>query len=255
MMKVSDQPSIAVIIVVLNGEKTLKRAIESVIHQTYANCQLIIVDGGSTDSTLEIIQPYVSRTSYFNSQKDNGIYDAMNHALGQCKADWCLFIGCDDVLVDCLHLVAQKLTDTRSVYYGNVFWRSNGSKCCGRFSKFKLIYRNICHQAIFYPRACFDKEYDTAYRYLADYKYNIELWGAGVKFNYLDMIIADYNDLGLSSAGDAKFWKIKARLLSENLGVWTGALCRFVDLFAPLYRRIKRVRNRGVLQGPESSAR
>jgi glycosyltransferase involved in cell wall biosynthesis len=224
------QPRVSIIIVVLNGAKTLRRAIESVVNQTYDRTELMIIDGGSTDGTQEIIEHYADRTAYFVSQKDSGIYDAMNHALRKCDGDWCLFLGCDDVLIDCLHLVANHLKDRDAIYYGNVIWRSTGQIYDGRFSTFKLVYRNICHQSIFYPKRLFNKQYDTRYKLLADYKYNIELWGSGVPFNYLNYIVADYNDRGSAAAGDQEFFVNKGTILHENLGFWTQLLWSVVKV-------------------------
>ncbi|MEO8006163.1 MAG: glycosyltransferase family 2 protein [Betaproteobacteria bacterium] len=234
------EPVISVIIVVLNGEKTIRRAIESVLCQTYAQTELLIVDGGSSDQTLAIVEPYIGRTSYFVSKRDNGIYDAMNHALSQCKGDWCLFLGCDDVLIDCFHRVAPRLVNGQHVYYGNVIFRSSGDIYCGRFSKAKLACINICHQAIFYPKSSFAKPYDTEYRLLADYKYNIELWGSGALFKYLGYVIADYNDLGSAAPGDKRFSADKVRILRANLGWGPALIWRLIELALPLYRRLRR---------------
>jgi glycosyltransferase involved in cell wall biosynthesis len=236
-MKTLEQSAVSIIIVVLNGEKTLRRAIESVVNQTHARTELIIVDGGSTDDTLKIIGDYHNRIAYFISRKDGGIYDAMNHALGECRADWCLFLGCDDVLIDCLHLVAARLKDSQAVYYGNVILRSSGAIYSGRFSRLKLIYRNICHQAIFYPKSCFAKKYDTRYELLADYKYNIELWGSGVTFRYLNHIVADYNNCGSAAAGDSRFSSDKAQILRVNLGLWTAIVWNCLDFLVSIYRK------------------
>ena len=142
-------PSICVIIVVRDGVKTLRRAIESVVNQSYKKTSLVIIDGGSTDGTLDVINAYIDRIDYFESNLDKGIYDAMNRGLECCKGDWCLFLGCDDVLLDCFHLVAPRLIDKSAIYYGDVIKRSVGRRYAGRFSTLKLTYRNICHQAIF----------------------------------------------------------------------------------------------------------
>ena len=232
-------PIISVIIVVLNGEKTLRRAIESVINQTYENTELLIVDGGSTDGTLEIIEAYRDQLNYFISKKDEGIYDAMNHALENCSGDWCLYLGCDDALLDCIHLAAPKMIDKQAVYYGNVIRNSIGDVYSGRFSKLKLTYKNICHQAIFYPKCCFYKKYDTQYRLLADYKHNIFLWGAGIPFNYIPYIIADYNNCGSASAGDKKFSKDKFEILGANFGFGFAFLWLIRELAASIYRGVK----------------
>jgi glycosyltransferase involved in cell wall biosynthesis len=240
-MTSADLPQLSIIIVVLNGAKTLRRAIESVLRQSYAHADLMIIDGGSTDGTLEIIETYSDQLSYFVSQKDEGIYDAMNHALENCRGDWCLFLGCDDVLLDCLHLVAPRLRHECAVYYGNVIWRSNGRIYDGQFSRFKLVYRNICHQSIFYPKSVFHKKYDKRYPLLADYKHNIELWGSGVDFRHVGYVVADYNDCGSASAGDDLFLADKGQILRSNLGLWAAVLWEMVKLVTPLYQKLVRI--------------
>src|SRR2546426_834552 len=93
-----NQPLLSIVIVVYNAGSTLKHAIESVLNQTYKNIELIIIDGGSNDNTLQIINNYSSQIGYFISEKDNGIYDAMNKGILAAKGDWILFLGADDIL-------------------------------------------------------------------------------------------------------------------------------------------------------------
>ena len=230
---------IAVIIVVLNGDKTLRRAIESVVCQTYPFVDLIIIDGDSTYNTLAIINEYAKKINYFISRKDSGIYYAINDALDKCGADWCLFLGCDDVLLDCFHLVVNKITDREAIYYGQIIRRSNGSIYNGKYNKIKLTLKNICHQSIFYPRNCFKYAYDTKYRLLADYKQNIKLWGLGIRFIYIPYIISNYNDTGSASTGDMVFLADKTRILNEHLGFFYGNFWQIREFFANIYRYFK----------------
>lgn len=91
-----EQPLITVITVVLNGEKYLEQSILSVIEQSYDNVEYIIIDGGSTDSSLEIIRRYENKIDYWISEKDNGIYDAFNTGIQLATGDWICFLGSDD---------------------------------------------------------------------------------------------------------------------------------------------------------------
>lgn len=90
-----EKPLISIIIVTLNAGDHLENCIRSVISQDYQNIELLIFDGGSTDSTIEIIKTYEKYISYWQSQADKGIYDAMNKAIKHSKGDWLYFLGAD----------------------------------------------------------------------------------------------------------------------------------------------------------------
>jgi glycosyltransferase involved in cell wall biosynthesis len=92
------KPLISVITVVLNGEKYLEESILSIIKQTYKNIEYIIIDGGSTDGTLDIIRKYNDRIDFWISEKDNGLYQAMNKGIALSKGDFIGFVGSDDYL-------------------------------------------------------------------------------------------------------------------------------------------------------------
>lgn len=88
---------VSVITVVYNGAETLQEAIESVLNQDHPNIEYILMDGGSTDGTLEIIQSFQNKLAYVESSPDNGIYHAMNKALSHCTGDWVAILNADDV--------------------------------------------------------------------------------------------------------------------------------------------------------------
>jgi len=94
------RPLITIIIAVYNGSKTLQRCIDSIIKQTYTNKELIIIDGGSTDGTVEILKSNTQKISFWDSAADRGIYHAFNKALVHATGDWIYFLGADDVLHD-----------------------------------------------------------------------------------------------------------------------------------------------------------
>lgn len=94
------KPVISVVVAVYNGDKTLNRCIESVTNQTYSNVELIIIDGGSTDQTVNIIKENEDRITYWESKSDRGIYHAWNKALDHVSGKWVIFLGADDYLWD-----------------------------------------------------------------------------------------------------------------------------------------------------------
>jgi glycosyltransferase involved in cell wall biosynthesis len=94
------KPLISIITVVLNGEKHLEETILSVVNQKYKNIEYIVVDGGSTDGTLDIIDKYQKFISKFISEKDEGIYEAFNKGLALSSGDWIGFVNSDDILLE-----------------------------------------------------------------------------------------------------------------------------------------------------------
>ena len=113
-------PKISIVTVVFNGHTLIERTINSVLQQTYPNIEYIIIDGGSTDGTVETIKNYQSKISVIRSEKDNGIYDAMNKGLKIATGEYLLFLNAGDELytVDTLASIFSISKDA-DVYYGN----------------------------------------------------------------------------------------------------------------------------------------
>lgn len=210
-------PFITIITVVYNGSKTLEQTIQSVISQKYDNFEYIVIDGRSTDGTVDIIKKYEADIATWISEKDKGIYDAMNKGIRYAKGAWIYFLGADDLLREnILHDISGFLTDERCIYYGNVKYIMASRIYDGKFGMFKLATRNISHQAIFYPAKVFEKEiYQLEYKYLADYVLNLKMFKF-YRFNYLPMVIADYNDTGASASNiDTQFISDRFKILKE----------------------------------------
>jgi len=214
------RPLVSIAMVTFNARPTIERAIRSVIDQQSHHAELVLVDGASTDGTLDVIRDLAPWRGCWLSEPDGGIYDAMNKALELARGDWLLFLGADDELLTSLDELIAELHDPTAVYYGNVLLGSRGTVSGGRFSTYRLMQDNICHQAILYPRAVYStKTYDTTCGVLADYKYNIELWGRGERFVYLDRTISRYSENGVSSQGDPAFEAVKLIAIRDHLGL------------------------------------
>lgn len=214
-------PRISIGMVVYNGAAHIRNALDSIASQTYRNIELIVVDGGSTDGTLEILREYADNISILVSEPDRGIYDAMNKVCSLAKGDWLVFLGCDDFLLDSLGDMVGAMSLPDAVYYGNVVWLSSGKIYDGKFSKFRIMHQNICHQSIFYPRAVYKKYfYDLDYPALADHAYNIKVWGEGFLFVYVEVTVSRFNDTGASSFGDDEFEKRRICLIRKAFGQW-----------------------------------
>ncbi len=198
----SGKPLISVITVVYNGKEHIERAVRSVLKQTYDNVEYIIIDGGSTDGTLDIIKRYEDAVDYWISEPDEGVYDAMNKGVKILQGDYILFLGCDDHLFDVFHEIVDSLHKRTVSYYGDVLLSKNKKIYDGRFYPLKLFKKNIPHQAIFYSKHVFGNyKYNCKYITLADYALNLKIFSNkkyGLK--YIPKTIAYYNnESGLSS--------------------------------------------------------
>ena len=214
-------PLITVITPTYNCKKTLEATLSSVVSQHYANLEYWLIDGLSTDGSLEIIQKYANKYSFikFISQKDNGIYDAMNKGLSLAKGDWIYFLGGDDVLSEGIlnRIFATNTLPSADFIYGNVRFVPSNRIHDGAFDMGKLMTHSICHQAIFIRKSVYDKlgTFNINYKIHADWEYNWRCFAdKSLNILYIDVIIADYYEAGMSAIiKDTEFYKDKTERL------------------------------------------
>ena len=196
---------ISVIIPTYNASNTIDRAILSVLCQTYNNIELIIVDGKSTDQTLDIIRDISSKNNKINwfSERDEGIYDAMNKGIKLAKGEWLYFMGSDDILYSnkVLSNIFEK-EDLNGIkfIYGNKM--TNGNWYGGEFDIKRIVTQNINHQCIFYHRKLFREigDYETKSTTAADHLFNMKVFATNeAACRHVDEIIADFGAGGASS--------------------------------------------------------
>lgn len=216
-----EKPLITVVTVVFNGEKTLEQTIQSVVNQTYDNVEYIVIDGASTDRTLDIIKKYEDRIDYWQSEPDKGIYDAMNKGIGLANGDFLIFLGADDLLFspNLMKNFSNQELDINFSYYGDAYFNEHRFIYDYKFTKMKLCCRNICHQSIFYCKNTYQNmKFDTKYKIYADWAYNIESWNNG--FKYIPLTICIFSESGSSKNGDKVFVKDKGNLIRKKFGLF-----------------------------------
>ena len=194
-------PLVSVIIVVYNGAHCLEAALQSVLSQDPTLVECIVIDGGSRDGTIPMLERYDAEIDLWQSEPDRGIYDAMNKGAALARGRFLYFLGADDVMLAKVSELRQELTDSSTVYYGNVLWTSPHRVYDGPFTGWKLARRNICHQAIYYPTHLVRQwKFNTEYRMLADWEFNLKCFSdKGVRLQYLPHTIAMYNMEGASA--------------------------------------------------------
>lgn len=192
---------------------------DSIITQSYKNFEVVIVDGISSDETMSIVKKYASLNLNIRwvSEKDNGIYDAMNKGIKMAKGEWLYFIGSDDSIysINTLNEILKELKGF-DVVYGNVFSSRFNGVYDGEFTNDKIYQKNICHQAILFNKAVFKKIglFNPKFRSHADWDHNLRWFlSHKIKRKYVPAIISNYADGGFSSTTkevffeDIKFWK------------------------------------------------
>src|SRR5690554_7982207 len=117
-------PLISVVTVCYNAAETLSTCIDSVILQEFKNIEHIIIDGNSTDATLDLLKERSKKIAFWHSGPDNGIYHAMNKALKYVRGKWIVFLGADDELLPSFSSIAPYLKDSQTLYYFNVLYDS-----------------------------------------------------------------------------------------------------------------------------------
>ena len=224
---------ISVITVTFNAEKVLENTILSLIGQKYSNLEYIVIDGKSTDNTHRIIEKYKQFISIYVSEKDSGIYDAMNKGIARATGDYIYFLNAGDML---LPGVLQTVSNSMNLndiqfLYGNVQWIGKDIVYDGKFDIDKIAIKNICHQAIFYDRRIFNMlgSYDLKYNVLADYVLNMKCFAnQKIKKQYVDIIVANY-DAGYSEkAIDRTFNRKEHYKLIKNLFGWQMVIKTFI---------------------------
>ncbi len=226
MDRITDQTLISIIIAAYNAAGELEACLASIAAQPVRNMEVWVIDGGSTDGTLNILQSLNMPGLHWISEPDGGIYDALNKGVRLARGRWLYFMGADDRLLPGFSELAIRLKSPSTVYYGNSepFYGNQPPAMellGGKFSAYRLAKHCMNHQAILYPAAAFDKyRYNPAYRVYADYALNIQLWGdAAFRKEYHPFTIARYNMTGFSAgAGDVAFKRDKLQLIRRHMG-------------------------------------
>ena len=203
-------PLISVITPTFNSGAKIAATVASVLSQQKELYEFLVVDGGSTDGTLAHLRAQGPALRYL-SEPDEGIYDAMNKGIRLTSGKFLYFLGAGDrllpgvleaVAAEIRRLPCQAQTSRPTLLYGNVDWSRYSRPYDGRFNRFKLFRRNICHQAIFYQRSVFERLgfYNTKYRSVADWEFNIRCFNdRGIRKRYIPLRVADYEGVGHST--------------------------------------------------------
>lgn len=196
---------LSIITINYNNKEGLQRTIDSVICQTWRDFEWIIIDGGSTDGSKELIEQYQNHFSYWCSEPDKGVYNAMNKGISKAKGEYLNFMNSGDVFHESSTL--EKVFHEKlfgDIVYGDCILIRDGKGQLWSFPhhvNLDFFYSdNICHQAMFIKNFVLKKKgYDENYRIYGDWARWINVAYDGGEFQYIPHIICEYEFGGLSS--------------------------------------------------------
>lgn len=214
-----EQKLYSIIIPAFNPGPKIEKTINSVLLQDGDLFECLVIDGGSTDGTAELLENYSGKIKII-TEKDDGVYDAMNKGIELSAGRYLYFIGAGDSLRPGIlgKLQSMLSLDEFMFVYGNVYMVDKGVIYDGEFDKAKLKQRNICQQAIFYERKLFEVMggFETRFSVLADHAFNLKcFWNHRIQTKYLAYLIANYEGGGISAKEtDSAFAQEYAEMMS-----------------------------------------
>lgn len=224
---------ISIITVTYHAEATLERTLQSVAQQTYPDIEHLIIDGASTDRTLEIARQYPHATVF--SEPDKGLYDAMNKGLQRATGDYLCFLNAGDKLhsKETLAHIASSVSDGSPI--GVIYGDTHIVDAQGQFLRNRrltppehLTWQSfkdgmlVCHQA-FYINRQIALSYDTTYRFSADFDWCIRCMKKGEKRGmqnlYVHEPLADYLVEGMTTANHKASLKERFKIMAKHYGL------------------------------------
>lgn len=199
----------SIITICLNEADAIRKTCESIVEQTSRDFEWIVVDGASTDGTLGVLEKFRKRIDCLMSEKDEGIYDAMNKGIALASGRYVIFMNGGDAFA--AKNVLEKVANApqKDLIYGDLFFDHVGGKRKSYSDNLEngyLLKNMIAHQAAFYRRELFTKfgVFDTTYRMAGDYEFFVRLMEKGkVSHHHCPTPLAVFNTDGIS--GDKRY--------------------------------------------------
>lgn len=250
-------PRISIVTTVRNGILTIERTIQSVLNQSYRNIQYIIIDGGSTDGTIEVIKKYESKIDVWISEPDSGIYDGFNKGISRANGQYVCILNSDDFLyaytIERLvkNIPHQGFEGKLPIIHANMslimktgheisVYRHNHNAYKNRFYSMP-----VNHPATFVPLSVYEQigNFDSSFRIAGDYDFILRAFRRGIKFLHIDETLVCMQTGGASSLRNAytlSHERFQARVRNGG-GLLFSSLLLFGDYFIFTLRKLKRV--------------
>ena len=241
------KPKISIITVVYNNVKHIERTLFSVFKQDYENIELIVIDGKSTDGTFEVLTRFADKIAVLISEKDKGIYDAMNKGLDNSTGDYVYFLNSGDELFDAKTLSNVFLkADFADVYYGDAQIIDENNQILGwrelrppeklnwkSFQKGMLV----CHQSIIIKKSI-SKHYNSIYKISADIDWVINSLKKSNTIVNTHLPISKYLAGGLSVKLERKAWKERFTIMNHHYGLFPTLFNHLIIAIRAIKRKL-----------------
>jgi glycosyltransferase involved in cell wall biosynthesis len=239
---------LSIITINKNNASGLEKTIQSVIDQAFKDYEYIIIDGGSTDGSVNIIKQYADKINYWISEPDKGVYNAMNKGILKARGEYCYFLNSGDSLFD--DNILKKVFDENlkeDIIYGNVFRLSkNGDNSIAnapdKWTLITFLNETIAHQAAFIKRQLFFEIslYDETLNIVSDWVFFvIAIIIYNKSYIHVPYCISNWENWGISSDMD-KCYLEKMLFLSKS--PYTRLLFQNIFEFQKEYEQIHYVK-------------
>lgn len=246
----TSQPLFSIITVTFNAATTVERTIKSVAAQSFTDYEHIIVDGASTDSTLDIIKNTSSTRQSVFSEPDEGIYDAMNKGYGKASGKYLIYLNAGDKFHS--HETLKTIADTiiNNDFPGVVYGQTNLVDESGAFiaprhlsAPPSLTYKDfargmlVCHQAFIVLKRIAPL-YDTKYRFSADYEWCLRCLQHSRRNIFIDNVIIDYLSEGITTANRKASLRERFKIMCTYYGTFPTVMRHMIFAFRFLRNKL-----------------
>ncbi len=232
------KPLVSIITVVFNSELYLEKTILSIINQEYANIEFIIVDGGSKDNTLEIIKKYEKFITKWISEKDNGLYDAMNKGISLAKGNYVWFMNSGDEIYNLSVLEDIFLNEINSpdIIYGETEIINYKGQSVGmrRHSTPEILNWKslkwgmlVCHQSVLVKREIVEN-YHLTYKHSSDFEWLIRMLKKSKRIYNSKLILSKFMDGGQTSKNLTAGLKERYKIMVNYYGIISTIFIHFI---------------------------
>jgi len=238
-------PSLSIITINLNNALGLLKTVESVVSQTFTDYEYIIIDGGSTDGSVEVIAEYADRITYWVSEPDNGIYSAMNKGIAQANGEWVIFMNSGDVFRNyevLANIFNRNIAAHMQILYGNALVKGLNKilNPPATITKSFFLTGTICHQSLFARRELFDRvgNFRSNYAIISDRDWLLRVCISKNHFTYINLDISIWDPVGFCSQNPELFSKELLELEKNYFNMYEIVVFRFKNKFAKLKNKL-----------------
>ena len=246
---------ISIITINFNDQDGLKKTFDSVVSQSNKNFEYIVIDGGSTDGSKEFLEQNSDKLSYWISEKDSGVYNAMNKGIKVAKGDYILFLNSRDFLIDntIIDKVVNAIDETVGIYYGNLIYSLNGLKTQlwtppDRLSFTYFLSDSLPHPSSFIKRELFDIHflYSENFKIVSDWEFFVYcICKMNVSYKHLDFTISDFDNSGMSSVkeNETKINLEKQQVFSKHFPLFIEDIKVLKDGNSKRFKQYQAIKN------------